>query len=62
MRTAASSGARPPWARAGECPTCGQVIAPPQKVPWHFKMLLGGIVVYLGYRAYQAWSGWRHHL
>jgi hypothetical protein len=39
--------------KGGECPTCGHVIAPPKKAPWHFKFLLGGVVVYLGYRAYQ---------
>ena len=42
----------------GECPTCGTVIAKPSKgVPWHFKLLLLGLVIYLSYRLYQliAW-------
>jgi hypothetical protein len=48
--------------RGGECPACGQVIAPARKAPWHFKALLGGIVVYLGYRAYQGVEWLLHHL
>jgi len=50
---------------AGECPTCGRVIADPAKiaavkaggkaakVPWHFWLLLVALVLYLGFRAYQ---------
>jgi hypothetical protein len=37
----------------GECPACGQVVAPPPPVPWHFKLLLVAVVAYLGLRAYQ---------
>ena len=37
----------------GECPTCGRVIAPPPKAPWHFKLLVAGVVLYLTFRAYQ---------
>ena len=37
----------------GECPTCHRVIAPPAKTPWHFKVLLVSLVIYLGFRAYQ---------
>jgi hypothetical protein len=48
--------------KGGECPTCGQVIASARKVPWHFKAMLGGIVVYLGYRAYQGVEWVMHHL
>jgi hypothetical protein len=47
----------------GQCPACGKVIAPARPAaPWHFKVLLFGIVVYLGYRLYQLvlWAG--HHL
>jgi hypothetical protein len=47
----------------GECPSCGKVIAQSKPAaPWHFKVLLVGIVVYLGYRLYQLviWVG--HHL
>ena len=46
----------------GECPTCGRVIAPPQKAPWHFKVLLVGVTVYLGWRAYQGIAWLAHHL
>lgn len=40
----------------GACPTCGRVLAPPREVPrapWHFKLLLVAVAVYLGYRAWQ---------
>jgi hypothetical protein len=37
----------------GKCPSCGTVIAKPaQRVPWHFKLLLVGLVLYLIYRIY----------
>ncbi len=52
----------PSMGKGGECPSCGQVIAPPRKAPWHFKMLLGGTVVYLGYRAYQGVEWVLHHV
>src|SRR5437868_5864940 len=26
--------------KGGECPTCGRVIAKPQRAPWHFKLML----------------------
>jgi len=41
----------------GECPTCQRVIAAPPKAPWHFKLLLAGVVLYLGFRGVQgvAW-------
>jgi DNA-directed RNA polymerase subunit RPC12/RpoP len=50
------------------CPSCGEVVAPvpeddeevPVKAPWHFKVLVVGTVVYLGYRLYQ-WVGWLIH-
>jgi hypothetical protein len=48
--------------KGGECPTCGKVIAPPRKAPWHFKVLLAGTAVYLGYRAYQGVEWLAHHL
>ena len=41
----------------GECPTCGRVISLPQKAPWHFKLLLVAVILYLGWRAVQA-IGW----
>ena len=61
--------------REGECPTCGAVLGPPASkpdvdphpvptVPWHFKMMLVALIIYLGYRAYQGvvWVGhsWLH--
>ncbi len=37
----------------GECPTCGTVIATPSKgVPWHFKLLLLAVTIYMIYRIY----------
>jgi hypothetical protein len=43
----------PSMGEGGECPTCGTVIAEPSKdVPWHFKVLLVGVVVYMIYRIY----------
>jgi hypothetical protein len=44
----------------GTCPTCGRTIADPAaavedaKAPWHFKLLVGAVVAYLGWRAVQA--------
>jgi hypothetical protein len=46
----------------GSCPTCGRVIAPPVRTPWHFKVLLVGLVLYLGYRAYQGVVWLAHRL
>ena len=47
----------------GSCPTCGRVItevrpdeAPPG-APWHFKLLVVAVVVYLGWRLLQL-VGW----
>ena len=45
----------------GECPTCGRVIAAPQKVPWHFKLMLLALAVYLGFRAWQGVAWALHH-
>lgn len=48
----------------GSCPNCGRrvadpatVQAPPEKAPWHFKLLLVAVVVYLGWRIVQM-VGW----
>ena len=50
----------------GSCPTCGRSLASPAVdvpepagAPWHFKLLLGAIVLYLGFRLIQgiAWVG-----
>ena len=35
------------------CPTCGREIGPPVKAPWHFKLLVVSVVIYLGWRAWQ---------
>ncbi len=40
------------------CPTCGRVLdTAPVKAPWHFKLLVGSLTVYLGWRGWQgvAW-------
>jgi hypothetical protein len=37
----------------GACPDCGTVIGEAAKVPWHFKLLVAAVVVYLGWRAWQ---------
>lgn len=50
------------------CPACGSHVdpdqeaeeEPPVKSPWHFKVLVVGTVVYLGYRLYQG-IGWLIH-
>lgn len=43
------------------CPTCQrQIDTTPTKAPWHFKLLLGSLTVYLGWRAWQG-IGWVIH-
>jgi hypothetical protein len=51
------------------CPRCGTVLEVEEgaddeeahlKAPWHFKVLVVGTVVYLGYRLYQG-IGWLIH-
>jgi hypothetical protein len=37
----------------GSCPTCGTQVAAPVKTPWHFKLLLASVALYLGWRAWQ---------
>ena len=52
----------------GACPGCGQILSRPPlaartvpepepeaepKAPWHFKLLLVALVVYLGWRGFQ---------
>ncbi|HKE74805.1 MAG TPA: hypothetical protein VKB57_14380 [Acidimicrobiales bacterium] len=58
----------------GSCPTCGRVVADPppepgagsdeakpkERTPWHFKLLLVLVVVYLTYRFIQI-GGWIVH-
>ena len=45
----------------GACPTCGRLVADPAttdaaeapKAPWHFKLLVLAVVLYLGWRGWQ---------
>jgi hypothetical protein len=46
----------------GSCPTCGRHVADPddlvkasesESTPWHFKLLIAVVVVYLGWRLIQ---------
>lgn len=49
----------------GACPSCGRPVDPGRAVatttdaeplpplPWHFKLLVAAVVLYLGYRAFQ---------
>ncbi|MGI9119675.1 MAG: hypothetical protein ACR2G7_06065 [Acidimicrobiales bacterium] len=48
------------------CPTCGAVLPEPGagedlRAPWHFKLLVVAVVIYLGWRAVQglAWLAGR---
>ena len=43
----------PSMGAGGECPTCGRVLAQATGAPWHFKLLVVAVVLYLGYRAWQ---------
>jgi len=36
------------------CPGCGRALdTTPVKAPWHFKLLLGSLTIYLGWRGWQ---------
>ena len=37
----------------GTCPSCGHQVAEPVATPWHFKLLLVAIALYLGWRFVQ---------
>ncbi len=37
----------------GACPTCGREVGDPPSTPWHFKLLVLAVVLYLGWRAWQ---------
>jgi hypothetical protein len=64
----------PPSLREGVCPTCGAPLETPPaatpgehdearpSAPWHFKLLLVALVLYLGYRAYQGIFWLAHHV
>ena len=43
----------PSMGAGGECPTCGRVITEVAGAPWHFKLLVVAVALYLGYRAWQ---------
>lgn len=50
----------------GTCPRCGRVVQAPvpagtndatdETTPWHFKLLVGTVVVYLGWRVVQIFT------
>jgi hypothetical protein len=43
-------------APGGVCPTCGRQIADAQaepRAPWHFKLMVAAVVIYLLWRAVQ---------
>lgn len=46
----------------GTCPTCGRTIVAPAKTPWHFKLLMAALVLYLGFRAVQGVEWLLHRL
>jgi hypothetical protein len=49
----------PPTLVEGRCPNCGRQLASPAvaadevRAPWHFKVLLVGLALYLLYRGWQ---------
>ena len=49
----------PSLADGGSCPTCGRVLMAPSvaRAPWHFKLMVAALVVYLAVRGWQgvAW-------
>jgi hypothetical protein len=59
---------------AGQCPTCGRTISAPgadgadvtteerPTAPWHFKLLMVALVIYLAYRAVQGVEWVIHHV
>jgi len=68
----------PPSLHDGACPTCGAELETPVRVdpagrqpdageeraraPWHFKLLLVALVLYLAFRAYQGAFWLFHHV
>lgn len=60
----------PPSLREGRCPTCGAELEGPAapepeatpRAPWHFKLLLVALILYLGFRAYQGVFWVIHHV
>ncbi|MGH9017925.1 MAG: hypothetical protein ACRDY1_09290 [Acidimicrobiales bacterium] len=45
----------------GTCPTCDSALEERRPVPWHFKLLLGATVIYLGWRSFQGIDWLVHH-
>jgi hypothetical protein len=37
----------------GGCPDCETVIGKPAHTPWHFKLMILAVAIYLGWRAWQ---------
>ena len=52
---------QPSLAPGGVCPTCGRQIADARaaepRAPWHFKLMVAAVVIYLAWRAIQL-VGW----
>ncbi len=43
----------PSLADGGACPGCGRIlVAPRTRVPWHFKLMLAALAIYMVYRIY----------
>lgn len=45
----------PSLAEGGACPTCGRVLLAREaaRAPWHFKLMVGALIVYLAFRAWE---------
>ena len=59
----------PPSLEEGHCPSCGNALQVPESsetdhpnAPWHFKLLLVALVLYLSYRGVQGVVWVAHHL
>ena len=60
----------PPTLPDGHCPACGAELEGPAEpgdepvphAPWHFKLLLVALVLYLAFRAYQGVFWVIHHV
>jgi uncharacterized paraquat-inducible protein A len=53
----------------GTCPRCGSAVAvreadeaSPYRAPWHFKLMVAALVLYLGFRAWQGIDWIVHHV
>lgn len=53
----------PSMGAKGECPSCGRVITKKRpSAPWHFKLLLIGLAIYMVYRIYWFATWLPHHI